>query len=110
MSAADHAGEKEVRAVAPAAGGVLAALGEDRLCLLKGALVDQWLVCGEEVLVAPADAPEIGRVGQDAVDGGVSPACGGCGCALGAELVGDGDRAEPVCDVELVRFAGLLVR
>jgi hypothetical protein len=35
---------------------VLAALGEDRLCLLEGALVDQRLVCGEEVLVAPADA------------------------------------------------------
>ncbi|MGC2373779.1 MAG: hypothetical protein WA484_07890 [Solirubrobacteraceae bacterium] len=53
-------------------------------------------------MVAPADAPEIGRVGQGAVDGWVSPACGGCGCLLGAELVGDGDCAETVLDVELV--------
>jgi hypothetical protein len=30
------------------------------------------------------------------------PAGGGCWCALDAELVGDGDRAEPVLDVELI--------
>jgi hypothetical protein len=49
VSAAHDAGEQEVRAVATAAGRVLAALGEDRLRLIEGALLDQWLVCGEEV-------------------------------------------------------------
>jgi hypothetical protein len=102
VSASHDTGEQEVRTVTSAAGGILAALGEDRLCLIEGALFDQWLVCGGEVLVVPADAPEICRVGEDAVHGRVAPACGGRGCVLVTELVGDGDRAEAVCDVELV--------
>ncbi|HWY18606.1 MAG TPA: hypothetical protein VNY27_07840 [Solirubrobacteraceae bacterium] len=84
MSAADDAGEQEVRAVAASAGGVLGALGEDRLGLVEGGLVDQWFVLGGEVLVAPADAPEVGGVGEGAVDGWVSPAGAGRGCVLGA--------------------------
>jgi hypothetical protein len=52
--------ERHRRAESPsgysAARGILTALGEDRLCLIEGALSDQWLVCGDEVLIAPADA------------------------------------------------------
>lgn len=44
MSAADHAGEQEVGAVAASARVVGATLGEDRLCLLEGVRVDQWFV------------------------------------------------------------------
>jgi hypothetical protein len=57
---------------------------EDRLGLVEGGLVDQRLVGGLEVLVGSADAPDIGRVGEDAVDGRVSPAGRGCGSMFGA--------------------------
>jgi len=102
VAAADDAGEQIVGAVAAAAGSVLAALGEDGLGVVEGGLVDQRLVRGLEVLIAPADASEIGRVGEDAVHGRVAPTGGRCGRVLGAELVGDRDGAEPVLAVELV--------
>ena len=70
--------------------------------MVEGGLVDQWLVRGLEVLVAPADASEVGRVGEDAVDGWVAPAGARRRCVLGAELLGDCDCAEPVLRVELV--------
>jgi hypothetical protein len=53
-SATHHAGEQEIRAVAAAAGCVLAALGEDGLGVVEGGLVDQRLVGGLKVLVAPS--------------------------------------------------------
>jgi hypothetical protein len=102
LSAADDAGEQEIRAVAAAAGSVLAALGEDGLGVVEGVLVDQRLVCGFEVLIAPANASEVGRVGEDAMYGRVAPAGAQRQCVLGAELVGDCDCAEPVLCVEPV--------
>jgi hypothetical protein len=44
VAAADDAGEQEIRAVAAAAGSILAALDEDRLGVVERGLVDQWLV------------------------------------------------------------------
>jgi hypothetical protein len=46
------------------------------------ALLEGLEVCGLEVLVAPADASELGGVGEDAVHGRVAPA--GRGRVLGA--------------------------
>lgn len=75
-------------------------MGEDRLRGVEHGLADQRLVGGVEDLIAPAHATEVGGVREDAVHGGVSPAGGRSGCALGAELLGDRGCFEPVLHVE----------
>jgi len=44
---------------------VLAASGENLLCLLECCLIDQWLVLAAVELVVPADHAEVGGVCED---------------------------------------------
>ena len=69
-------------------------LGEDEL-------VDERLVDAVEDVVAPADLAGVGGVADDPVHGRVSPPGRWCGCAVVAELLGDGRRAEPLAGVEV---------
>jgi hypothetical protein len=73
LSASQQAGEDEVGGVA-APLCVLATLTHDRLRFGEGELVDQRLVDAVEHLVAPADLPDVGRVVDDPVHGGMTPA------------------------------------
>ncbi|HET8821519.1 MAG TPA: hypothetical protein VFM57_08220 [Thermoleophilaceae bacterium] len=104
LPAAQEPGEDEVRRVTTPLR-MLAALGEDRLRLGEGELVDERLVHTVKDLVAPADLPDVGRVVDDPVHAGVPPASGGCRRAFGAEELRDRSRAEPLARVEIEHAA-----
>ncbi|HEX5246432.1 MAG TPA: hypothetical protein VFW41_04810 [Gaiellaceae bacterium] len=78
LPTAKEPGEDEVGRVT-AAPRVLAALGEDRLRLGEGELVDKRLMHAVEDLVAPADLSDVGRVVDDPVHARMAPARRGCG-------------------------------
>jgi hypothetical protein len=69
--------------------------------LVEQVLADQRLVARIEDLVAPADAAQVGRVGEYAVNGGVPPAGRRGRRCLGAQALRDRDRAGPLADVQL---------
>src|SRR6266487_3683502 len=93
-------GEQEVAGIA-APLGVLAALGEDRLGLREGELVDERLVDAVEDLVAPADLSDVGGVADDPVHCWMPPARRRCGRALVAQLLRDRARSEPLARVQI---------
>jgi hypothetical protein len=90
-TAANESGEDVVGGVAAAAGDIVAALAQDRLCAGEGELVNERLVLAVEQLVAPADPAGVGGVGEDEVHGRVTPARRRRWRLLGAQSFGDGN-------------------
>lgn len=80
---------------------MLAPLGEDRLRLGEGELVDERRVDAVEDAVAPADLAGVGGVADEPVHRGVPPPGRWCGGAFVAELLRDRARAEPLAGVEV---------